>query len=111
MKVHYDSMLTIVCDHDIIYSMPSKWEGSRPMEPETIMISTFKATCLSVLERVKKTGQPILVTRRGEAIALIEPPPQQKRDTSWMGTFASRGRIAGDIISPALDSKKWEVLQ
>jgi len=81
------------------------------MEQKTIMISHFKATCLSVLDRVKKTGQPILVTRRGEPIALIEPPPQQKSSKSWMGMFSSRGRIAGDIISPALNSGKWEVLE
>ena len=81
------------------------------MEQETIMISNFKATCLSVLDRVKKTGQPILVTRRGEPIALIGPPPQQKSYKSWMGMFCSRGRITGDIISPALNSGKWEVLE
>ena len=80
------------------------------MAQETIMISKFKATCLAVLDRVKKTGQPILVTRRGEPIALIEPPPQQKSPKSWMGMFSSRGKITGDIISPALNPEKWEVL-
>jgi len=32
---------------------------------EEIAISKFKATCLAVLEKVKKTGQPVLVTRFG----------------------------------------------
>lgn len=81
------------------------------MKPETIMISKFKATCLAVLDRVKQTGQPILVTRRGEPIALIEPPPQPKSCESWMGMFSSRGRLTGDIISPALNSGEWEVLE
>lgn len=81
------------------------------MEQETIMISKFKATCLAVLDRVKKTGQPILVTRKGEPIALIEPPPRPKSCKPWMGMFSSRGKITGDIISPALDSGEWEVLQ
>ncbi len=49
------------------------------MQEETIMISKFKATCLAVLNKVKQTGQPVLVTRRGEPIALIEPPPQPER--------------------------------
>ena len=81
------------------------------MKEKTIMISKFKATCLAVLDRVKQTGQPILVTRRGEPIALIEPPPQPEKCKSWLGMFSSRGRITGDIISPALSSDEWEVLE
>ena len=41
---------------------------------EEIAISKFKATCLAVLERVRKTGQPIRVTRFGQAVAEIMPP-------------------------------------
>ena len=80
------------------------------MKEETIVISKFKATCLSVLKRVKQTGQPVLVTRRGEPIALIEPPPKPEKRESWLGMFRSRGTIRGDIISPALSSREWEVL-
>ena len=80
------------------------------MKEETIVISKFKATCLSVLKRVKQTGQPVLVTRRGEPIALIEPPPQPEKRESWLGMFRSRGTIRGDIISPALSSSEGEVL-
>lgn len=81
------------------------------MEENTIMISKFKATCLAVLERVRKTGQPVLVTRRGEPVALIEPPPKPEKRMSWLGMFSSRGKIAGDIVSPALESGEWEVLE
>ena len=38
-----------------------------------IAISKFKATCLAVLERVRKTGEPILVTRFGHPVAEITP--------------------------------------
>ena len=34
--------------------------------PETISISEFKATCLKVIDQVKKTGIPIIVTKRGK---------------------------------------------
>ncbi len=81
------------------------------MKEETIVISKFKATCLAVLSRVKQTGQPVLVTRRGEPIAIIEPPPQPERRDSWLGMFRSRGTITGDIISPALSSREWEALE
>ncbi|HUP18651.1 MAG TPA: PIN domain-containing protein [Gemmatimonadota bacterium] len=36
------------------------------MEKDTIAISRFKATCLAVMRRVKRTGRPVVVTRFGE---------------------------------------------
>ena len=41
---------------------------------EEIAISKFKATCLAVMERVRRTRQPVLVTRFGEPVAEIVPP-------------------------------------
>ena len=80
------------------------------MPEEIVPISKFKATCLSLLSKVKRTGRPILVTRRGDPIALITPPPQPEIPASWLGAFQNSGKIMGDIISPALDEKDWEVL-
>jgi len=80
------------------------------MSEEIVTISKFKATCLALLSKVKRTGQPILVTRKGDPIALITPPPQPEKPASWLGAFQNRGKIIGDIISPALDEKDWEVL-
>ncbi len=40
---------------------------------ETISISKFKATCLAVLERVRKTGEPIQVTKFGKPVADVIP--------------------------------------
>ena len=41
---------------------------------EEIAISKFKATCLAVLERVRKTGEPVRVTRFGQVVAEVVPP-------------------------------------
>ena len=81
------------------------------MEKEVVTISKFKATCLALLDKVKRTGQPILVTRRGEPIALVSPPPEPEKPDSWLGMFQSKGKIVGDIISPILDQTVWEVLK
>jgi antitoxin (DNA-binding transcriptional repressor) of toxin-antitoxin stability system len=77
---------------------------------ETINISSFKATCLALLERVKKTGRPILVLKRGEPIAQILPPPTPENTGSWLGSFRNRARITGDIISSATEESDWETL-
>jgi len=79
--------------------------------PETVSISEFKATCLALLDKVKKTGQPLIVTRRGEPIAQVIPPPPVETRSSWLGSLQSTGEIVGDIISPAVTPEEWEALE
>ena len=78
---------------------------------ETIAISKFKATCLAVLERVSKTREPILVTRFGEPVAEVGPPPAAVRPSGWLGAMQDTGEIRGDIVSPASAEDDWDVLR
>jgi prevent-host-death family protein len=78
---------------------------------EKVNISTFKAMCLSLLEKVKQTQQPLLVLKRGEPVAQILPPPPPEKKESWLGSFASTGQITGDIVSPVIEEDEWEVLK
>ena len=78
---------------------------------EEIAISKFKATCLAVLERVRKTGKPVLVTRFGEPVAQLIPPSAKERPKRELGKLRGTARITGDIISPATDKDDWEVLR
>jgi len=77
---------------------------------EEIAISKFKATCLAVLERVRRTHQPIRVTRFGKPIAEVVPPTPAAKKKIRLGTLAETIRIKGDIIAPVSDEKDWEVL-
>jgi len=74
---------------------------------QEIAISVFKATCLERLETVRRTREPLLITRRGEPVAVIMPPPQAG---SWLGRFAGTAAIAGDVVSPAADESDFEAL-
>ncbi len=76
----------------------------------TVAISKFKATCLALLDSVNKTGQPLIITRRGVPVAQIIPPPLTKKEKGWLGSFRNSGSIKGDIISPAANMQDWEVL-
>jgi prevent-host-death family protein len=78
---------------------------------DTIAISKFKATCLAVLERVRKTRRPVLITRFGEPVAEVVPPPPEKSKEDWLGAMAGTVRFVGDIVSPASDEDDWEILQ
>jgi prevent-host-death family protein len=75
---------------------------------EQIAISKFKATCLAVLERVRRTRQPVLVTRFGKPVAEVVPPRASKEPKRWIGSLAHTGRICGDIVAPASDERDWE---
>ena len=78
---------------------------------EEIAISKFKATCLGVLESVPRTRRPVLVTRFGEPVAQVVPPPPPQRPKHWLGAMVGSGRILGDIVAPAADEADWEVLR
>ncbi len=80
-------------------------------EIEEVSISQFKATCLAILARVKRTKKPILVLRKGEPIAQVVPPPLPSMPPSWLGSFSHSGEIRGDIMSPASGPKEWEALR
>ena len=77
---------------------------------ETIAISKFKATCLAVLERVRVTGEPILVTRFGKAVAEVSPPRAAKGSKRSLGDLAGTAEILGDLIAPAAPTEIWEAL-
>ena len=77
---------------------------------EVMAISKFKATCLAVLKRVRRTGRPILITRRGEPIAEVIPPRPPVRESGWLGSMATHATVTGDIVDPLVPAAEWEAL-
>jgi prevent-host-death family protein len=75
---------------------------------EEIAASKFKVSCLSVIERVRKTRKPIRVTRYGKPVAEIVPlPAQPKLPKRVLGDMAGTILYMGDIISPTTDPDDW----
>jgi prevent-host-death family protein len=72
-----------------------------------IAISKFKATCLAVLEKVRKTGEPILVTRFGQPVAKIVPP-NIPGVVPRFGTGVGSLTILGDVVGPISDISDWD---
>jgi prevent-host-death family protein len=73
---------------------------------KTVILSTFKAQCISLLREAQRTAEPIIVTRRGRPLARIEPvrEPTPKRR---FGKQSGRMRIKGDIVHADF-SVDWE---
>jgi prevent-host-death family protein len=97
----------MVIDHDPdAPQIPSM--SAKPIT--SIAISEFKATCLAVLERVRRTGTPVLVTRRGEPVAEIVPPSAGALRSSWLGAMRGTATITGDVIEPVSDPDEWDAV-
>jgi prevent-host-death family protein len=90
----------MVSDHSNIVDM-------KP-DAETVSISEFKATCLARLERVRRTGRRLLVTKRGTPIAEVVPATVERRAGGWLGSASGTGRITGDLIAPVVATDEWE---
>jgi len=79
---------------------------------EQIAISKFKATCLAVLEQVRRTGKPVSITRRGQVIAEINPPAAVEGERK-LGWFRDEPPIAEEDLAnfsgwDEEDDKAWE---
>ncbi|HXE32138.1 MAG TPA: hypothetical protein VN515_10100 [Terriglobales bacterium] len=78
----------------------------------TTVIMTIKATCLAVLEHVRVSGQPVMVTRFGKPVAEIVPPSGGRRARKReAGRLAHTGRIVGDIVGPVSVDEDWDALR
>ena len=76
---------------------------------EEIPISKFKATCLAVLKRVRRTQRPIRVTHFGQPIADIVPSSTAaEQPEHWLGCMKGTIEIKGDIVGPIGSEEDWE---
>ena len=77
----------------------------------TIKASEFKAKCLAVLAEVERTGQTVIITKRGTAIAELVPhrSSRKKKKKNALGLLKDTLFITGDIISPI--DVEWDALK
>jgi prevent-host-death family protein len=69
--------------------------------------STFKARCLSVMDDIQATGEPVIVTKRGKPVVKVIPIKSEQDDI--FGSMADRVKIIGDIESPLVPLKNWKI--
>ena len=65
----------------------------------TMTATEFKAKCLSLLDRVKRTGEVIQITKRGCVVAEVGRP-NLSAEVSKAGIAKGEMSIIGDIIEP-----------
>ena len=81
----------------------------RPIQE--VAISEFKAKCLALLENVRKTKQPVRVTRRGKPVADVMPAAEGAETSDWRGSMKGLMEITGDVVSPVIDLDDIEAMK
>ena len=76
---------------------------------KTIAISDFKARCLALLEEVARTGEPLLVTKRGRPLARVSPG-ELTAAISPQDTLVGSVETIGDIIAPVVRRSSIDAL-
>ena len=64
----------------------------------TIKASEFKAKCLKLMDEVAESGEDIIITKNGKAVAKLTA--HREKPKSLYGLGRGRMKIIGDIISP-----------
>ena len=74
---------------------------------EIITATDFKARCLAILDRVQRTGERVVISKRGLPVAELGPATRAKQK---FAQFDLKGTVAvkGDIVGPAVPEEYWE---
>lgn len=66
----------------------------------------FKVRCLAMIDQVRESGEPVLITKHGKPVAKLVPV--QKTDGDIFGYMAGKVKIVGDIVGAVTPSEEWE---
>ena len=69
----------------------------------------FKAHCLQVMEHVRTTGEPLVITKRGHPVAKLVPA--ESENETFLGRLKGAIKITGDIEAPIEPLRSWKVLK
>lgn len=71
-----------------------------------ITAAEFKAKCLKLMDEVAKTREPVIITKRGKAVAQLVPV--QPEPETLFGYMKGTVKFEGDIMAPI--EEQWSAL-
>jgi prevent-host-death family protein len=77
---------------------------------KTIAAGEFKARCLRLMDQVRSSRTPVVITKRGKPIAKLVPVDEESRSQVF-DSLKGRIEILGDIVSPVVSLDDWEALK
>ncbi len=76
---------------------------------KTMPAGKFKAQCLSVMDEVNATREPVVITKKGRPVAILVPAESEPKDV--FGCLRGVMEIVGDVESPVIPLEDWESLR
>jgi prevent-host-death family protein len=76
---------------------------------KTMAAGKFKTQCLQVMESVRATREPVVITKRGRPVAKLVPADPDAQE--FLGRLKSVIKITGDIESPVEPLTSWKILK
>ncbi len=76
---------------------------------KTIAAGQFKARCLRLMDEVRATREPVLITKKGRPVAKLVPAESHAEDI--FGCLKDEIKIVGDIESPVVPLEDWDALR
>jgi prevent-host-death family protein len=76
---------------------------------KAIPAGQFKARCLRIMDEVRATREPVLITKKGRPVAKLVPAESQPEDI--FGCLKDEIKIVGDIESPVVPLEDWDALR
>ena len=78
---------------------------------KTVGAAEFKAKCLRLISEMNEDGEPITITKRGRAVALLSPAPRTAEKPSILGALRGSVLAYDDPFLPAADPSDWVATQ
>jgi prevent-host-death family protein len=72
---------------------------------KTMAAGEFKIHCLAVMDQVQSKREVVVITKRGKPVAKLVPVDQAKDEI--YGFLKGKGKVLGDVVSPALTPEEW----
>ena len=72
---------------------------------KTMAAGAFKAKCLAVMDAVHNKREAVIITKRGKPVVKLVPVNTDTEDI--YDFFRGKGKIVGDVVSPALSPEDW----
>jgi prevent-host-death family protein len=79
-----------------------------------ISVTQFKQRCLEIIRRVERSGKPVVITRRGKAVARLQPPgpPAQSQGLKpWERLRRLGGRLLAGPGESVVKDEGFEALR
>lgn len=71
-----------------------------------VSATEFKAHCLALMDEVERTGETIVITKRGREVARLVPAATS---ASWVGSMRGQPLFADDVdlTAPTITGRGW----